>query len=89
MVLEPAREYCSLRYTEALVVECAYLRRENAKLKEQLQSHEDYLKLVEEYLHLKKSVAFATDCKNLILRSLQDADGGYLHGLYACLRQVL
>ena len=52
-VIEPAKEYYSLRYTETLVVECAYLRRENAKLKEQLQSHEDYLKLVEEHLHLK------------------------------------
>ena len=50
-VIEPAKEYYSLRYTETLVVECAYLRRENAKLKEQLQSHEDYLKLVEEHLH--------------------------------------
>ena len=52
-VIEPAKEHYSLRYTETLVVECAYLRRENAKLKEQLQNHEDYLKLVEEHLHLK------------------------------------
>ena len=52
-VIEPAKEYYSLRYTETLVVECAYLRRENAKLKEQLQNHENYLKLVEEHLHLK------------------------------------
>ena len=54
-VIEPYRakgDLYSLRYEEALVVEGAYLRRENAKLKEQLQRHEDYLKLVEEHLHL-------------------------------------
>ena len=33
---EPAREYYSLRYTETLVVECAYLRRENKRLNDRL-----------------------------------------------------
>ena len=35
-VVEPASEHYSLRYTETLVVECAYLRREINKLKEEL-----------------------------------------------------
>lgn len=40
-VVEPAREYYSLRYTETLVVECAYLRRENDKLKQQFKQLEE------------------------------------------------
>ena len=36
-VIEEASEHYSLRYTETLVVECAYLRRENDKLKQQIQ----------------------------------------------------
>ena len=36
-----------LRYTECLVVECAYLRRENNKLKQLLQNHEERLKALE------------------------------------------
>lgn len=44
-VIEPAREYYSLRYTETLVVECAYLRRENARLKERLSKIENLLNI--------------------------------------------
>ena len=40
----------SLRYEEALVVECAYLRRENARLKERLQQHDDYFSNIEKRL---------------------------------------
>ena len=39
-VLEPAKEYYSLRYTEALIVECAYLRREVKRLSERLEKLE-------------------------------------------------
>lgn len=39
-VLEPAREHYSLRYTEALIVECAYLRREVKRLSERLEKLE-------------------------------------------------
>ena len=36
-VIREASEHYSLRYTEALIVECAYLRREINKLKEQMK----------------------------------------------------
>ena len=49
-VIEPAKEHYSLRYTETLVVECAYLRRENARLKERLQQHDDYFSNIEKRL---------------------------------------
>ena len=49
-VIEEASEHYSLRYTETLVVECAYLRRENARLKERLQQHEDYFSNIEKRL---------------------------------------
>ena len=49
-VIEPAREHYSLRYTETLVVECAYLRRENARLKERLQQHDEYFSNIEKRL---------------------------------------
>ena len=35
-VVRPASEHYSLRYTEALIVECAYLRKKNKQLQEQL-----------------------------------------------------
>ena len=47
-VIEPAREYYSLRYTETLVVECAYLRREVSKLKQQNENLEQRLKMLEQ-----------------------------------------
>ena len=40
-VIEEAKEHYSLRYTETLVVECAFLRRENAKLKQQFKQLEE------------------------------------------------
>ena len=40
----------SLRYTECLVVECAYLRRENNKLKQQMQQYTESLSKLEERL---------------------------------------
>ena len=49
-VIEPYRakgDLYALRYEEALVVECAYLRRENNKLKQLLQNHEERLKALE------------------------------------------
>ena len=49
-VIEEASEHYSLRYTETLVVECAYLRRENARLKERLQQHDDYFSNIEKRL---------------------------------------
>jgi hypothetical protein len=49
-VIEPAKEHYSLRYTETLVVECAYLRRENARLKERLQRHDEYFSNIEKRL---------------------------------------
>ena len=49
-VIEEASEHYSLRYTETLVVECAYLRRENARLKERLQLHDDYFSNIEKRL---------------------------------------
>lgn len=39
-----------LRYTECLVVECAYLRRENARLKQQMQQYTESLSKLEERL---------------------------------------
>ena len=44
-VIEPAKEHYSLRYTETLVVECAYLRREIDKLKQQIQQIFETLEL--------------------------------------------
>ena len=49
-VIEEASEHYSLRYTETLVVECAYLRRENARLKERLQQHDEYFSNIEKRL---------------------------------------
>ena len=49
-VIEEASEHYSLRYTETLVVECAYLRRENARLKERLQRHDEYFSNIEKRL---------------------------------------
>lgn len=42
-VIEQASEHYSLRYTETLVVECAYLRRENTRLKTRLDTLENRL----------------------------------------------
>ena len=50
-VVEPAKEYYSLRYTETLVVECAYLRRENNKLKQQMLQYAESLSKLEERLN--------------------------------------
>ena len=44
-VIEEASEHYSLRYTEALIVECAYLRRENSRLKERLSKIEKLLNI--------------------------------------------
>ena len=44
-VVRPASEHYSLRYTEALIVECAYLRRENSRLKERLSKIEKLLNI--------------------------------------------
>ena len=44
-VIREASEHYSLRYTETLVVECAYLRRENNRLKERLSKIEKLLNL--------------------------------------------
>ena len=44
-VIEEASEHYSLRYTETLVVECAYLRRENSRLKERLSKIENLLNI--------------------------------------------
>ena len=44
-VIREASEHYSLRYTETLVVECAYLRRENARLKERLSKIEKLLNI--------------------------------------------
>ena len=49
-VIEEASEHYSLRYTETLVVECAYLRRENARLKTHLASLENRLEQLEQSL---------------------------------------
>ena len=45
-----ASEHYSLRYTETLVVECAYLRREVSKLKHQNENFEQRLKMLEQYV---------------------------------------
>ena len=47
-VIEPASEHYSLRYTETLVVECAYLRREVSRLKQQNENFEQRLKMLEQ-----------------------------------------
>ena len=44
-VIEEASEHYSLRYTETLVVECAYLRRENTRLKDRLSKIEKLLNI--------------------------------------------
>ena len=44
-VIREASEHYSLRYTETLVVECAYLRRENNRLKERLSKIENLLNI--------------------------------------------
>ena len=44
-ILDEASEHYSLRYTETLVVECAYLRRENTRLKERLSKIEKLLNI--------------------------------------------
>ena len=44
-VIREASEHYSLRYTETLVVECAYLRRENSRLKERLSKIEKLLNI--------------------------------------------
>ena len=44
-VIREASEHYSLRYTETLVVECAYLRRENNRLKERLSKIEKLLNI--------------------------------------------
>ena len=44
-VIREASERYSLRYTETLVVECAYLRRENSRLKERLSKIEKLLNI--------------------------------------------
>lgn len=49
-VVREYEEHYSLRYTETLVVECAYLRRENTRLKERLQSHDEYFSNIEKRL---------------------------------------
>ena len=43
-VIEEASEHYSLRYTETLVVECAYLRRENKRLNDRLTVLEELFK---------------------------------------------
>ena len=47
-VIREASEHYSLRYTETLVVECAYLRREVSKLKQQNDNLEQRLKMLEQ-----------------------------------------
>ena len=63
-VIEEASEHYSLRYTETLVVECAYLRRENAKLKQLLQNHEERLTALE---NKQRTASFFDAVHNLIL----------------------
>lgn len=46
-VIREASEHYSLRYTEVYAVECAYLRRENSRLKENLASLEERLEKLE------------------------------------------
>lgn len=47
-VIEPAREHYSLRYTEVYAVECAYLRREVSRLKQQNEDLEQRLRMLEQ-----------------------------------------
>ena len=47
-VIREASEHYSLRYTETLVVECAYLRREVSRLKQQNENLEERLKMLEQ-----------------------------------------
>ena len=42
--IQEASEHYSLRYTETLVVECAYLRRENKRLNDRLTTLEELFK---------------------------------------------
>ena len=49
-VIREASEHYSLRYTEALIVESAYLRRENTRLKTRLESLENRLEQLEQSL---------------------------------------
>ena len=49
-VIREASEHYSLRYTEVYAVECAYLRRENARLKQQMQQYTESLSKLEERL---------------------------------------
>lgn len=46
-VIREASEHYSLRYTEIYAIECAYLRRENSRLKENLASLEERLEKLE------------------------------------------
>ena len=46
-VIREASEHYSLRYTETLVVECAYLRREVSRLKQQNEDLDQRLKMLE------------------------------------------
>ena len=46
-VIREASEHYSLRYTEALIVECAYLRKKNKDLQEQLNSLSERLEKLE------------------------------------------
>ena len=46
-VVRPASEHYSLRYTEALIVECAYLRKKNKDLQEQLNALSERLEKLE------------------------------------------
>ena len=46
-VVRPANEHYSLRYTEALIVECAYLRKKNKDLQEQLNALSERLEKLE------------------------------------------
>ena len=49
-VIREASEHYSLRYTEVYAVECMYLRRENARLKQQMQQYSESLSKLEERL---------------------------------------
>ena len=50
-VIREASEHYSLRYTEALVVECKYLRRENDKLKQQFKQLENAVNELESIIN--------------------------------------
>lgn len=49
-VIREASEHYSLRYTEIYAIECAYLRRENNKLKQQMLQYTESLSKLEERL---------------------------------------